>query len=506
LTKPPFDRDVFLARYEALDKALVAAEFPPTSPWWMAEIRRFIQAKKRRWVIRAGRRAGKSSTLARLAVCWALWGAWYVPPGDTAVVPFVSVNKDEAAARLRTIVEILKSLKAPFEQRGLELELPDRRVVFRVYACTTKATVGFTSIAVFGDEVARWESADTGANPAKEVVGSLAPTLATQKHGFLVLSSSPWGREDYHHESFEVGDNDAQAVSFAETWVANPTLTEEDTHGLESDPRTWLREYAAVPADTVQGDWFGAAIEAATSNGPAPPLAPGHRAVVAIDAAFVRDRFAYAVVSSRVVGRDQNGRAKRITYTHEVGAWKPDREPSEMARRLKKDVCSRYDQSHRELSTVYADQHEGSSFRELAKHSGILLEIVPWTGGNSEKSKSARFRAVRLAMLEGSFKIPNDPTLIKELRAVRGVMAPSGSERIEVHRTSQGHGDRVSALCLAGSIALERAASEADPGPDNRERMVKHKADLAKKILEKRAKEWSDNPTAVIRRAVTGRA
>lgn len=99
------DASAFLARYDALDAALVARGFPATSPWWRKQIERFVRSGRRRWVIRAGRRAGKSSTLCRLAVAWALWGTWQVPPGDTAVIPFVSVDRSEAAARLKTIAE-----------------------------------------------------------------------------------------------------------------------------------------------------------------------------------------------------------------------------------------------------------------------------------------------------------------------------------------------------------------------------------------------------------------
>ena len=63
-------------------------------------------------------------------------------------------------------------------------------------------------------------------------------------------------------------------------------------------------------------------------------------------------------------------------------------------------------------------------------------------------------------MLEATFRIPNEPALIKEFRSVRGVLSASGNERIEVPRTGLGHGDRVSAICLAGSIALQYGAGE----------------------------------------------
>ena len=111
---PTFDADAFLVRFWRMDAQLARAGFPAISPWWRTQIERFIRAlaggrvstaasRLRRWVVRAGRRSGKSTTLARLAVAWAWFGPWSVPRGDIAVVAFVSVSKDEAAARLRTI-------------------------------------------------------------------------------------------------------------------------------------------------------------------------------------------------------------------------------------------------------------------------------------------------------------------------------------------------------------------------------------------------------------------
>lgn len=183
---PRLDVSAFLAAFDALDAQLVAHGFPATSPWWRREIERFLRSGRRRWVVRAGRRAGKSSTLCRLAVAWALRGPWHVPPGDIAIIAFVSVDRDEAGARLRTIGDILRALGVAFDPSGDEIELRDRRLVFRVVTCSIRGTVGFTSVAVFGDEVARWESRDTAANPAREVMASLRPTMATIPLAFEV--------------------------------------------------------------------------------------------------------------------------------------------------------------------------------------------------------------------------------------------------------------------------------------------------------------------------------
>lgn len=248
----PAERERFLEQLWKLEGELVAEGFHELSPWWREQISRFVRSGCRRWVLRVGRRGGKSSALARLAVATWLFGAWDVPRGDVAVIPFVSVSKDEASARLRTVGEILRVLDIKFEERGEELEVKEPRpLIFRAIACTARAAVGFTSVLIVADEQALWESREGTANPAAEVMGHLAPTAATQKHAWIVESSAPHGMDDHHAQAFERGDTEHQRVSFAPTWIANPTLSEADTRALEPDERLWSMRYAAIPGATV---------------------------------------------------------------------------------------------------------------------------------------------------------------------------------------------------------------------------------------------------------------
>jgi hypothetical protein len=449
----------WLRFFDAQDTALMEAGFPATSPWWRRQIERFFRSGRRQFVLRVGRRGGKSSTLCRVAVAWALFGAYSVPPGDIGIVAFVSVSRDESAQRLRTIEAVLKVLQVTYRRSGDAIELADRNAGFKTFTASVAGVSGPTCIMVLGDELAKWKDAETGSNPAREVIASLKPTVATQPNAPLFWSSSAFSKDDFHATLFDRGDASDQIVAHAATWEANPSVTEETTHELEPDQATWQREYAAIPSDSSIENWFGAAIDRAIDLEPPPPLLPGLRPVIAIDAAFANDRFGWAVVSSSVAARDAKGNARRITHTLGTDAWKPD-EPSPTITRFKAEVCSKYDNHPYEMSTVFADQHEGASFKELARLAGVHLQILPWTGGNGETSKLAKFKAVRLAMLEGSFRIPNDPALIKEFRSVRGILSASGNERIEIPRTNLGHGDRVSAVCLAGSVALERGAAE----------------------------------------------
>jgi hypothetical protein len=246
----------FLARFDAMNAALGAAGFPRISEWWRGEIDRFLRSGRRRWVLRVGRRGGKSTTLVRFAVAWALFmqgTAWEVPPGDVGVVAIVSVSRDEASQRLRLIEAILRALGVPFTRNGDSIELVDKPVVFKVFAATLGGVSGFTAIIVIGDEVALWRDSDTNANPARAVFAQLAPTTASQPFAPVIMVSSAQGKEDHHYECFEQGDTDFQIVAAATTWQANPTITEEHTRTLEPDAKYWGNQYGNVPRDSVSG-------------------------------------------------------------------------------------------------------------------------------------------------------------------------------------------------------------------------------------------------------------
>jgi hypothetical protein len=443
-----FDADAFLERFWAMDAELAAHGFPAISPWWRGQIERFVRSGARRWVVRAGRRAGKSTTLCRLAVAWAWFGPWSVPPGDTAVVPFVSVSKDEAGARLRTIAAILRTLKLRSEPRGDELELvldwklpTERRVTFRTIACSTTAVVGFTSIAVFGDEVARWESRDTASNPAREVWGSLMPTLATQPFGFGCMCSSPWSTDDYHAELFAAGESEQQVTSHAPTWIANPTITEEQTRELEPDPRTWAREYAAEPGATVSAAFDPVDIERCYEGAPRGKRGAGF---LAIDPSSLRgDAFTF------IAGRETD--AGEIVV-EEVGGWEGKDLLSVSLQTVVEKLADRA--LAWDTRTIYGDSREEAGITALLANegSGVALKATAW----SEPSKDTAMQLLRRMMREHRVHLPEHAGLRRELTAMKARLMPSG--RISYRTNGLDYASALLALAhaiVAGDVLLE---------------------------------------------------
>ena len=344
-----------LQRLDELDVVLTKKGFPPTSDWWRNTFRRWYSSKKKQLCIRAGRRGGKSSSLCRLAVCEALYGEHDIPPGDIGVVAIVSTRRTEALERLRTIRAILDALGEKYTAKVESIELHDRSVVFSVFTASVAGVSGFTGIFVLCDEVAKWRDASTGANPAKEVIASIRPTLLTQRNAKIVLSSSPMGKKDAHALEYAKGETSLQCIGFAETWIANPSVTEDDTHVLEPNPLIWAREYAAIPQDEDEDSIITSAM-----------LEPCTRVWGAL---AVDDRHTYAAALDMrsepwalAIGCLGDGAVRRIATTKACATFAEVRES-----------LSAYGLKH-----VYCPDFAETSMREEATRESVGLASEPW--------------------------------------------------------------------------------------------------------------------------------
>lgn len=428
--------DSFYERYCQLDKKLVEAGYPATSEFWHESIREFYRSGRRQLVIRAGRRAGKSSTLCRVAVCEAMFGKHSVPPGDTGIVAIISVNKDQAFERIDTIESILKACKIPYKRTGDTIELPDRAVKFKVFAASTMAAAGFTAICVIADEVSLWRNEKTGANPAETILAFLRPTMATQPNAKMFLSSSPFSTLDAHHKAFATGDNATQMVRYAPTWIANPTITEAQSHELEPDQIEWSRQYLAVPLSAGSLAFFDpVAIDRAIDKSIILPLAPRAGAVVTAggDFGFRSDSSALAIVH----------RYDDIYWPGELVELRPGvDEPlkpsvvvAQFAMTLKQHGCA----------YLCADGHYRQSISEHLETHDLHFTIAP-EGAKGNQEVYVRFRRL---LLDGQIKLPPHERLIDQLKQVTSQPTSGGAISIKQPRTNGSHGDLVSALVLA---------------------------------------------------------
>lgn len=473
-------RPSFMKVLRAVDKACIAQRWPALSKWWLDVFARFVDAERRQLVLRVGRRGGKSTSLCRFAVAFALaYDMAQIPPGDVGIVGIVSVSRDEANQRLRTIKALLDLLEVKYKPVEGGIELVDRAIVFKTFAATLGGVVGGTWILAICDEVSRWRDSDTGANPATEVLASLRPTMATQPLARIFLSSSPLGMLDAHFDAFEAGDTDFQLVAGAPTWDTNPTLTKEATRALEPDELVWLREYGAVPqADADSSLLIELIVDRATRSGPL-VLPPESGCVyrAAIDPAMRGNAWTLALATRTADGK------RRIVMCRE---WKGTRanplNPSKVFEEIKA-LLAPYG-----IRSLYSDQHAGDALNEIARQHAMFLELEPWTA----TSKAEAFEGLRTQLLDGELELPPDPQVKVDLLGIRKILTRNGVSYILATQGAR-HSDYAPAIAMvAKHVKTVQKVAKPKPTVEEHNRSEKKRFLVERERAQQKAQRLED--------------
>lgn len=250
-----------------VEETLTGAGWHPLSPFWRDTLGRALTVpSKGEVVVRVGRRGGKSTTIARLAMAViksALRGdAHRMGSGDVGVITIISARTWQARERAQMIARGLDVLNIPNRPRYETIDIHDGAGDLACRVACVSATVGSvvsqSTVCAICDEVARWRN-ETGQNPAEEILSSLRPSLVSDPLATLWLLSSPWTTRDAHAQAFDNATSDGDPMRvYAPTWIANPTITEAETHKRSPDDREWRREYLALPMEDEEEAWFDA--------------------------------------------------------------------------------------------------------------------------------------------------------------------------------------------------------------------------------------------------------
>ncbi len=416
----------------AIDKILVAKGWVPISPWWWDVLERSYRSGKRNIVLRGGRRGGKSSTLiGRVAVFEMLSGKHTVPLGDVGWFIVLSADKTQAKNRIKTAHKALDDLDIQHRHTTEEITLTDKSIGMKAIAATLEAVVSDTCIGCLCDEMARWRDKDTGANPAKDILTSLKPSMATMPKAVAWYVSAPWSTLDEHHKMVEAGNDESQEVFIGATWEMNPTITERDTHKLERDKQSRDREYGAIPMSSDETKFFAAAfIEAARV--PKFWVTHGDRSAGG-DFAFKRN-------SSALVVLDNNGNERKTLLAAE------ERIPGDKPLVPSKTITDLVGiAAAHGCHGVACDLHYFESVREVTDLLQIALLSFP---GDNEGISQAYIRA-RILLADGMLDLSAAPDeLIEQLKQTTSQPTVTGLTIKNPIKEGR-HGDIVSAFICA---------------------------------------------------------
>lgn len=458
---------------ELLDERLQHSHRPThlLSPFWRQTLSEFYQSSCRQLVLRVGRRGGKSSSLCRVAIAEGLYGDHTIPLGDKGVFAFISTTLKEAKERLDTCEELLRTLDVRHKRTAGEIVLEDRPVVWRTYAASIAGVSGFTCIGAVCDEVAKWRDADTGANPATEVLASLRPTMATMPNARLFLSSSPMGTLDAHAAAFDAGDTAHQRVAFAPTWVAHPAITEELTHLLEPNEDVWRREYGAIPFEGSEAGLYAPRlVDAATCGWSEVEPERYHHYAAWMDAGMRGNAWTFGVATNRADKRAVVLLREWRGSTH--SPLDPFRVFEEMA-----PILRRY-----EVPCVAADAYQFDALSRIAIRCGVTMHLDTLTA----ERKRRRYENLQARLADHAVELPTHRQMRADLLSVRRRATPNGIS-IELEQTPDGrHADF--APVVAGLLDIDLfPAPERMYGP-------RSPADEERELMERATRSDDDDP------------
>jgi hypothetical protein len=267
------------------------------------------------------------------------------------------------------------------------------------------------------------------------VLASLRPTLATYPGSRLLLVSSPLGKSDYHAEQFDRGEAADQCVAHAPSWVANPTLSERETHELEPDPRIWAREYAAIPQAGVLSAFEPDDVERAFRR--RGDIVRHFRRAGVIDASSGKsDTFAWGVVGWDLAEDDT-----RVMTFDRIGGYAPAEVRQHGIDRIVEVIAGNVKGAGGQL--IFADQRESMALGASFRRNGLRFAELPWTAS----SKPRGVARLRRLLLEGRVSLPQHEGLKRELHLFEERIDSAGQITFAGHA-----GDHLSCLitaCLA---------------------------------------------------------
>jgi hypothetical protein len=269
-----------------------------------------------------------------------------------------------------------------------------------------------------------------------EMLTAARPALATT-NGKLIIISSPYGQSgalwDLRRRHYGK-DGDDVLIWQASAPEMNPTLADDYLERMRrTDPSAYrsevLGEFRAGLTTLLDPEAIAACV--ATGRLELPPVTDVQYQSFVDPSGGRRDAFTLAI------GHREGERA----VVDALRAWKPPFNPSGVIAECA-DLLKQY-----RVSRVTGDRYAGEFPRELFRTHGILYELA-------QKVKSDLYLAL-LAHINGALlELPDDATLLAELRMLERRRGSSGKDRVD-HPGGR-HDDRANAAAGIADLLLGR--------------------------------------------------
>ena len=200
----------------------------------------------------AGRRSGKSYISAVISVFLAAFKDWtpFLSPGERGFIFIIANDKSQAKIVKSYISGIFNSnrMLRNLVEKDLTWELTlKNQVTISVKTASFRTLRGYTLLAAILEEIAFWRSEES-ANPDKEILAAVRPSLATIPDSLLIGISTPYSRAGVLYEQFKryYGKSGGPLIWKSGTKRMNPTIDKSIIkEALRDDPSAARAEWEA---------------------------------------------------------------------------------------------------------------------------------------------------------------------------------------------------------------------------------------------------------------------
>jgi hypothetical protein len=397
------------------------------------------------WAI-VGRRGGKSFIMSVIAVFLALFHDFkqYLAVGERGTIQVIAADRPQARVIFRYISAILNSTKV--FSRFIQNETKERielttGIDIEVMTCSFRTIRGRTVVCAICDEIAFWRV--EGANPDKEILAAIRPSMATIPNSMLLVISSPYARSGVlyeHHRDYFGKDENEVLVWQAPTKVMNPTISRLFI-GKErlKDPSAARAEYDAQFRDDIEDFLTVEAIDAV--------VVPGRRELAPdphlYHFAFVDPSGGRADAFSLTIGH----RDGDIYVIDLIRGWRPPFDPDDICQQIA-DICRAY-----RVTQVTGDKYAGVWVPSAFEKAGLNYRTAPLPKSDLYLAFEAYVNTRRVELLDNQH-------LITELRSLERRRGRAGKDSVD--HPPRLHDDLANAV--AGCCHLLSEAPEATGG------------------------------------------
>jgi hypothetical protein len=393
------------------------------------------------WVI-AGRRSGKSITMALTAVYLAFFRDWKkaLTLGERGVGMLLAADRDQATVikgYIEGLIDSVPALSKMVARRRSDALHLSNGCSIEVHTSNFRKVRGRSLIFAVCDETCFWWSDEQAANPDIEVISALRPSLVTTRGPLLVISS-PHARRGAVYEMWkrQWGKPGGVLVIRGESRLFNPTIPAEDIErALEEDPDRARAEWLAEFRRDVETYVSREALDAVTVPGrfELPPLSE-HQYHAFVDPALGSGQDSMCLAIAHVEKRDGG---KVIAVLDAIRERRPPFNPDSVVAEFS-DCAKQY-----RVTTVVGDRVGGEFVREPFRKLGIEYVVA-------ERVKSELYRATLVLLNSGRVELLDHQRLVGQLGSLERRAVSGGREVID--HPLRAHDDL--ANCAAGALLL----------------------------------------------------